>query len=505
MDATPFIKRIKTHEGYYIYDVYKNEILPVEPVTYHLIQDFHNLSRDQWLSKHKKKYPLGELRENWDYIFQMTKEGYFNTDRPMDTGAADLPDHYYENFNGKEFNELTLIPCEQCNLRCTYCSYSGSYPHNRTHKSGHMSIDTAAKALKMVKLPKKSENPTRRRFTLNLFGGEPFLNIGVIKFCQQEIAREAHDQMDSLSLVIETNGTLLTPRIVDYLVASGIFLRVSLDGPKQLHDRYRRYKNGRGTYDRLVKNLSYIKTKYPEYYGSVSFNMVLDPPFYDAVNAEFDQLIELIGDNRVLYSSINPNDTSFISPRELEAKTRYIDGLRERFVASMVNGSDDNEYFLKSYFSNALTQSLRFMLRDKDPTVPPVKKSVCPMGQAKALVDADDGLTPCIEYWNKGIKMGNLETGLQLDHVDRYLTEYRQKVLPHCRDCWLIRFCDLCPPLFLEKDSITEQKRENLCRQRKEKYLKDLRMTISIIEQKPEALKYIEDYNVLKDILPSSS
>lgn len=99
--------------------------------------------------------------------------------------------------------------------------------------------------------------------------------------------------------------------------------------------------------------------------------------------------------------------------------------------------------------------------------------------------------------------MGHVDTGFNMDTVDQYMKEFCDEVVPHCNDCWLIRHCQLCPPLFLEKNTISQQKRERLCRVEKEKHLKDLQMTLSIIEKNPGSLKYMEDYKALRDVLPA--
>ena len=58
-----------------------------------------------------------------------------------------------------------------------------------------------------------------------------------------------------MNLHLTTNGTLITPEIVAYLRRHGIGLCISIDGPRHVHDRARRFRNGRSSFDRVVSNL----------------------------------------------------------------------------------------------------------------------------------------------------------------------------------------------------------------------------------------------------------
>lgn len=515
---TPFIKKITTGNAYYIYDVSKNEILPVDRITYDLIDDFPGNDSNgdssgdsngdsnggkKIIRKYQDKYTSDNIKREWQWLSSKAGEGYFSCRRPeMNTNAIYNTD---KDFRGKMFRSLILVPCDDCNLRCKYCSYTGSYHHNRRHKKGNMPVNTVTKALNRLKIPSKYKTSNRgpERFQVDFFGGEPLLNMAAIKRCKQEADRLSATEGKTFTMVVESNGTLLTPGVSDYLAASGIFLSVSLDGFGELHDKYRVFRNGKGSFDRLHRNLRYIKSKYPEYFKSITFTMVLEPPFLDTIVKQFDKIVSLIGENRVKYSVIDPYDTNFFSPRKLQERGRYFDGLREKFVDTMGAGSsngDGREAFLKSYFQQPLKQSLLFMAGNGNNKK--LRKNICFLGGQKALVDSEGGLTPCIEFWNRGISMGNLDEGLNADKLNDYTRQFCETVIPHCKNCWLIRHCQLCPPLFLDKDKITPEKREQICRAAREAQLKEIKMTLSIIEKNPAALNYLNHHRVIKDLLP---
>ena len=64
-----------------------------------------------------------------------------------------------------------------------------------------------------------------------------------------------------------------------------MYLVVSLDGPKVIHDRSRVFADGRGIFDVVMKNLYRIKTLFPAYAAKISFSMVMDPENdFDCIN-----------------------------------------------------------------------------------------------------------------------------------------------------------------------------------------------------------------------------
>lgn len=66
--------------------------------------------------------------------------------------------------------------------------------------------------------------------------------------------------------------------MINYFVEKDISVMFSLDGPANIHDKYRHFAgNDIGSYDKLMENVYLIQKKYQEYFlQKVSFNTVLD-------------------------------------------------------------------------------------------------------------------------------------------------------------------------------------------------------------------------------------
>ena len=65
-------------------------------------------------------------------------------------------------------------------------------------------------------------------------------------------AREAGKAGRHVDFSLTTNATLLSPTIIEYLAENSIGVTVSLDGPKEMNDKFRVFANGRGSYDIIV-------------------------------------------------------------------------------------------------------------------------------------------------------------------------------------------------------------------------------------------------------------
>ena len=153
----------------------------------------------------------------------------------------------------KPFNEvyqldsITLNMTNNCNLSCSYC-----FEHN---KSVHKDMMDPKDAVEIIKTAYSSSyvNPRfNSSFTINFFGGEPFLNWpamkAVIDYCDENKLK--------VNYGITTNFTILTDEILEYIDKYNLHLLVSIDGTKEIHD-----KNRSNSFDKVYSNLQKIKEK----------------------------------------------------------------------------------------------------------------------------------------------------------------------------------------------------------------------------------------------------
>lgn len=148
----------------------------------------------------------------------------------------------YENIENKR--SLTLIVTERCDLACVYC-----YEHNKSAKQ--MTFEQAKEII-----DKELVNLDKYEYSIEFFGGEPFLNFELIK---QVVDYVLDNYYGHYYFFVTTNGTQVHGEIQEWLKAhKDVFgVGLSLDGNKKAHDM-----NRSNSFDKI--DLDFFLENYPE-------------------------------------------------------------------------------------------------------------------------------------------------------------------------------------------------------------------------------------------------
>ncbi|MGL4953536.1 MAG: radical SAM protein, partial [Culicoidibacterales bacterium] len=140
----------------------------------------------------------------------------------------------------KKIQGLKINVSHACNLRCSYC-YAGNGDYG--DKGKIMTLNTANKIAQFIEGVLKDVN------TITFFGGEPTLNIEVIKFfCER---------YSNFNFLMQTNGVNLNNQeLLNLIYKYNIKVTVSIDGNKAIHDRERKDYKGNPTYDVIRNNIA---------------------------------------------------------------------------------------------------------------------------------------------------------------------------------------------------------------------------------------------------------
>lgn len=136
-----------------------------------------------------------------------------------------------------QIDSLKLIIANSCNMNCRYCYASGG---NYGRENDLMSKDIATSVIEFV----KGNNIKNICF----FGGEPLLGFDIIKYICDSLK-------DSVSYLIQTNGTILNEEIIKTFKKYNFDVTVSIDGYKKINDTNRVFLNGNGSYDIISENI----------------------------------------------------------------------------------------------------------------------------------------------------------------------------------------------------------------------------------------------------------
>jgi len=337
-----------------------------------------------------------------------------------------------------ELSYLILNVTEQCNLRCDYCTYSGHHLHRRTHTSKKMSWAIARRAVDWFAYR------SRHSATLSFYGGEPLINFELIKRTVQ-YARGVFTGK-KIRFHIATNGTLLDRRIQLWLVDNpDVLVTVTLNGPATLHDRFRHTEKGRGSYERIMQNLSVFKQENP-----ITFNRQIDV-IINYFNVAELPTIKAWYLGETLFNQKLPLSLRRISLcfADAELRSQFTKHLESNAIP--VLDKIENEYLscLKSkqyqknfwgvlwdsplsrlHFRPMTTVSLRY----------PFTGGCAPLTK-RLFVDTDGNLRLCEKADGK-IKIGSIDDGIDFYRLNQL--KFERLLNAKCRNCWALRMCSLC-------------------------------------------------------------
>jgi uncharacterized protein len=143
---------------------------------------------------------------------------------------------------------LSLQITDACNLACSYCYFYDKDPVAITE-------DNVDRALDLLAAEANESSPD---WHINLFGGEPTLKPDLIRYICAQASNRAQALGKRASFSMTTNGTRFDQRMLDLVTEFQVATMLSIDGNRQAHDQFRKYLDGRGSYDRIMENLGWL-------------------------------------------------------------------------------------------------------------------------------------------------------------------------------------------------------------------------------------------------------
>lgn len=324
---------------------------------------------------------------------------------------------------------LCLHLTEACNFACKYCM-NDSLP-NKARMSQETAELIITKCLR--ELPDKY-------LTIDYHGGEPLLAwdllIHTVRFAKELNEREHLGKQ--LSFVFQSNGSLLTPEMVKTLLEEKVVMGISIDGPQQIHDRFRVYPNGTGTFDTVVEKIEMARQL-----GLVVglLGVIHDPDDYVK---SFHFFVDTLhrGRFRLNYSSyIGRSVTNLDFP--LDRGRDFAKGWLEMVKVAYQWACEHDKFLdicdVNNQINNLVTKRRPFMCY----------RSPCGAGNSVYGFAIDGGIHACEEMASSGLhRFGSVyDEGLRLDTLTKTCSEYlnlqKRTVdnIPRCRRCAFRRFC----------------------------------------------------------------
>lgn len=145
---------------------------------------------------------------------------------------------------------IYLGVASHCNMSCEYC-FKQFLKGRETPTPTLLDLSLVSQLLKLLE-------DVHSDVQLILHGNEPL--VAHVPYLRQLFSVVRRSRI-SLSINIQSNLTLLTEEVVRLLKDNGITVGASLDGPKMIHDATRKYLNGRGSFDDVMRGVTLLKNQ----------------------------------------------------------------------------------------------------------------------------------------------------------------------------------------------------------------------------------------------------
>ena len=486
--GSPLCLLFRTAQQGYLYDTGTNRIVRCSDIEYTLLNDLMHMSIVEALDKEASVYSRAEIiNALQDLRTSFAKMNLLGVKKVKQFGLS-AHYHFLEEAINSSVSMIELEVTERCNLRCAYCIYEPHYLINRNHGFQDMSLETAYQAIDYLAL----HSDHTRKVGITFYGGEPLLRFPFIKKC----VTYAHERIKNreIGFSMTTNATQISASIASYLSKEKFGISVSIDGPQEVHNQYRRDINGEGSYERTIAGLKLLLDTYGEDYKKISLSMVYSPPYS---SEKIGRMAELWQENRWI-------------PKDISSNTSYSIGF---FPPSCGTGEDaGRDYSLFKWSRDEFTYNYRrgtsghpiarnflekklatLMQRPIYPS--PMEyfhlNACCVPGVRKLLVSATGNFLPCERNGSAPI-IGNVYRGVDLDIVKRiYVEEYEKASLPVCSTCWALQLCEICYMHTFSQKGIDIIMKNEFCAGDKQLIIEYLKLYCHLLEINDTGLDYL--------------
>ena len=151
----------------------------------------------------------------------------------------------------------------RCNIDCAYCYYLEKERLYPDEKRFRMSDDVLERYVR--DLIDAGVKLGQREIAFAWQGGEPTL-LGVEFFKKAVALQKAYcPEGVTATNAFQTNGTLLDDDWGAFLADENFLIGISIDGPREIHDKYRRDRANRGTFDKVMAGLEVLQRHKVDY------------------------------------------------------------------------------------------------------------------------------------------------------------------------------------------------------------------------------------------------
>ncbi|MBQ9850238.1 MAG: thioether cross-link-forming SCIFF peptide maturase [Clostridia bacterium] len=403
-----------------VLDICSGSVHAVDDVAYDIIPMFEGSEKEDVISAMKEKYVDGvEITEN------DIEECYEQIEELKNAGKLFAPDTF-EPMAGELKNKtrgvvkaLCIHIAHTCNLNCSYCFASqGKYQGERAI----MSYEVGKRALDFL----VENSGTRRNLEVDFFGGEPLMNFEVVKQLVAYARSIEKEHNKNFRFTLTTNGVLIDDDVIDFANKEMSNVVLSLDGRKEIHDRYRVDYAGNGSWEKIVPKFQKLVEARggKNYYMRGTFTHA-NPDFLNDIKQMLDLGFTELSMEPVVCASGDPSE---LTQEDLPVVMEQYEKLAEL----MLERDKEGKPFTFYHYMIDLTGG------------PCIYKRIsgCGSGTEYMAVTPWGDLYPCHQFvGDEKFRLGSIYDGVTNTSIQQEFADCNVYAREECRNCWARLYC----------------------------------------------------------------
>lgn len=399
-----------------VLDTYSGAVHVVDDIAYDIIALYENTERKAIIHAVAARYPTvshEEIEACIGEVESLRKNKQLFTEN-LYTGIADE----WKRKND-DIKALCLHVAHTCNLNCSYCFASqGKYQGERML----MSFEVGKQALDFL----IAHSGKRTNLEVDFFGGEPLMNWEVVKqLVKYGRSREA-DAKKHFRFTLTTNGMLVDDDVIEFCNREMHNIVMSLDGRKEVNDRFRKNYAGDGSYDTIVPKFQ----KFAKERGEKSYYIRGTFTHY---NTDFTNDLFHMADLGFTQLSMEPvvcppDDPCALTAEDLPVVMEQYEILAKEMLKRKREGRPITFY--------------HYMIDLEHGPCIYKRLSGCGSGTEYLAVTPWGELFPCHQFvGNEKYSMGNVWDGVTNTALCEKFRRCNVASRPQCNDCWAKLYC----------------------------------------------------------------
>ena len=403
-----------------VLDICSGSVHAVDEVAYDIISMFETADKETVLSAMKEKYVDGveitdaDIDECYEQIEQLKANGKLFAPDTFEPMAGEL-----KNKTRGVVKALCIHIAHTCNLNCAYCFASqGKYQGDRAI----MSYEVGKRALDFL----IENSGTRKNLEVDFFGGEPLMNFDVVKQLVAYARSVEKEHGKNFRFTLTTNGVLIDDDVIEFANKEMSNVVLSLDGRKEIHDRYRVDYAGNGSWDKIVPKFQKLVEARggKNYYMRGTFTHA-NPDFLNDIKQMLDLGFTELSMEPVVCASGDPSE---LTQEDLPVVMEQYEKLAEL----MLEREKEGRPFTFYHYMIDLTGG------------PCIYKRIsgCGSGTEYMAVTPWGDLYPCHQFvGDEKFRLGSIYEGVTNTEIQQEFSDCNVYAREECRNCWARLYC----------------------------------------------------------------